>query len=100
MKTISPPTRASEPKREETARARKKEILLTLGGRFMIKATRQQVRNLIGVASHLDALLAEANGVAELELARVAVEVNKLEERLTKVSARVEKAVPPDPMEK
>lgn len=56
---------------------------------YMQKTLRRQLRDLIDQANQLDALVAGAKDLPDLEAARVLVEVNKLGERLGKAGAKL-----------
>jgi hypothetical protein len=61
----------------------------------MITALRGQLRDLIGTASHLDGLLAEAAPLPDLEAARALVEFDRLKQKLAKAADRLGEVVTP-----
>jgi hypothetical protein len=61
----------------------------------MIQTIRRQLRDLIGLASHLDSMLAEGVTLGDLEQARMAIELDKLRARLDRLVSHAEAKRPP-----
>jgi hypothetical protein len=63
----------------------------------MMKALREQLRDLIGEASSLDGVLSEAGELPALQAAKGLVELDRLNARLAKLSDRLQKAAEKGP---